>query len=152
MLEDFVLQILGQEWLWVIVVLVVVLFGSNKIPELAKTIGRATGEFQKARMQIQKEIDKAQSELNMTPLNVDLNKVPEMLKGDLSKAPEMLMKELNKAPEMLKKELNKAPEMLKKELNKQPERLKLEEAARALGIDPADKTDGQLKEEIKRVL
>lgn len=152
MLEDFVLQILGQEWLWVIVVLVVVLFGGNKIPELAKTIGRATGEFQKARMQIQKEIDQVQSEINKTPLNVDLSKTSEMLKTDLSKAPEQLKTDLSKAPGMLMKELNKAPEMVMKELNKPTERLKLEEAAKALGIDPADKTDVQLKEEIKRVI
>ena len=46
----------GQEWLWVIVVVVVLIFGAKKIPELAKTFGRAKGEFEKGKIEGEKEL------------------------------------------------------------------------------------------------
>ena len=43
---------------WVIIVAVIlILFGSaKKIPEFARSLGRATGEFNRGKMEIQKEI------------------------------------------------------------------------------------------------
>ena len=37
--------IAGQEWIIVIVIAVVLIFGAKKIPQLAKTFGKAKGEF-----------------------------------------------------------------------------------------------------------
>ena len=37
--------IAGQEWIFVIIIAVVLIFGAKKIPELAKTFGKAKGEF-----------------------------------------------------------------------------------------------------------
>ena len=39
-----------------IVVAIIVLFGANKIPELAKSLGRATGEFKKGKHEIENEL------------------------------------------------------------------------------------------------
>ncbi|MBC7091520.1 MAG: twin-arginine translocase TatA/TatE family subunit, partial [Nitrososphaeria archaeon] len=40
MLENQALfNIAGMEWFWVLIVVVVLLFGASKIPELAKAIG-----------------------------------------------------------------------------------------------------------------
>jgi len=72
MIEDFVFNIGGQEWIFVIIVLVVLLFGASKIPEMARSIGKATGEFQRGKMEIQKEIDKASKELDKTPERLKL--------------------------------------------------------------------------------
>jgi len=42
---------------WAIVVLVIlVLFGTKKLPEFARNIGRASGEFTRGKMEIEKEI------------------------------------------------------------------------------------------------
>jgi len=38
------------------VVIGVVIFGAKKIPELAKTFGKAKGEFEKGRMESEKEL------------------------------------------------------------------------------------------------
>lgn len=39
-----------------IVLVVIVLFGANKIPELARSMGRATGEFKKGKQEIESEL------------------------------------------------------------------------------------------------
>jgi sec-independent protein translocase protein TatA len=38
---------MGPEWIVVGVVAVVVLFGAKKLPEMARSVGRAQGEFKK---------------------------------------------------------------------------------------------------------
>lgn len=48
----------GSEWLIVIVIVVVLIFGANKIPDLAKSLGRASGEFQKAKVESELEVQK----------------------------------------------------------------------------------------------
>lgn len=49
--------IAGQEWIFVIVIAVVLIFGAKKIPELAKTFGKAKGEFEKGKIEGDKELD-----------------------------------------------------------------------------------------------
>jgi sec-independent protein translocase protein TatA len=47
----------GFEWvILLIIIAVLLLFGPQKLPELARSIGRALGEFQRGRMEIQREI------------------------------------------------------------------------------------------------
>ena len=46
----------GSEWLIVIVIVVVLIFGANKIPDLAKSLGRASGEFQKGKVESEQEV------------------------------------------------------------------------------------------------
>ena len=46
----------------VIVILIVVLFGAKKIPELARSLGRASYEFKKAKEDIANEVKAAEEE------------------------------------------------------------------------------------------
>ena len=46
----------GLEWVIIILVIVVIFFGAKKIPELARSMEKATSEFQKARMKAKKTI------------------------------------------------------------------------------------------------
>ena len=39
-----------------IVVVIIVLFGASKIPELARSLGKATGEFKKGKNEIENEL------------------------------------------------------------------------------------------------
>src|SRR5574341_1043466 len=46
----------GWEWVIIIGLIVVVFFGVKKIPELARSFGKATAEYEKARIEAKKEI------------------------------------------------------------------------------------------------
>ena len=50
------LFIQGQEWIFVIIVAVILLFGAKKIPGLAKTFGKAKGEYEKGKIEADKEL------------------------------------------------------------------------------------------------
>ena len=55
-LSDIGNFIAGQEWIFVIIIAVVLIFGAKKIPELAKTFGKAKGEFEKGKIEGEKEL------------------------------------------------------------------------------------------------
>ena len=47
----------GMEWIFIIIIIVVVFFGVKQIPELARTFGKAGGEYEKAKLEAKKEMD-----------------------------------------------------------------------------------------------
>lgn len=60
-------QIEGFEWIiLLIIVAALFLFGPQKLPELARGFGRAMGEFQRGRMEIEREIRGQFSALSTT--------------------------------------------------------------------------------------
>ena len=48
----------GSEWFWIILV-VVILFGPKKIPEVARSLGRSIGEFKRAKEEFRREMQSA---------------------------------------------------------------------------------------------
>jgi len=46
----------GAPEIILIVIVVILLFGANKIPELARSLGKATGEFKKGKHDIEAEL------------------------------------------------------------------------------------------------
>ena len=50
--------IAGQEWIFVIIIAVVFIFGAKKIPELARTFGKAKGEFEKGKIEGDKDLNR----------------------------------------------------------------------------------------------
>ena len=57
MLEQITNFVAGAEWIWIIVIVAVLLFGAKKIPELAKTFGKAKGEYEKGRIEGDNELE-----------------------------------------------------------------------------------------------
>ena len=54
---DIAAQIEGIEWVVILIIIaVLLLFGPSKLPELARGVGRALGEFRRGRMEIEREI------------------------------------------------------------------------------------------------
>lgn len=53
----------GMEWLIIILVIVLILVGAKKIPEWARALGRATGEFKRGKLEVEKEIQGMSSEV-----------------------------------------------------------------------------------------
>ena len=56
MFESLMMFVGGYEWVWIIVIVGVLLFGAKKIPELARTLGKSIGEFEKGKMEGDKEL------------------------------------------------------------------------------------------------
>lgn len=56
----------GMEWLWIVLV-VIILFGGKKIPELAKGIGKGIREFNDAKDGIKKDIESGMNDKTSTP-------------------------------------------------------------------------------------
>lgn len=59
----------GSEWIF-IVLIAVLLFGANKLPELAQSAGSALGEFKKARYSAEQEVKEVKQE-TMEPVSED---------------------------------------------------------------------------------
>tara|TARA_B100001245_G_C22693203_1_gene338155 strand:+ start:77 stop:466 length:390 start_codon:yes stop_codon:yes gene_type:complete len=53
------LNIVGTEWIFIVLVVVILLFGSNRVPEVARSIGKALGEFHKGKAELEREIKAA---------------------------------------------------------------------------------------------
>jgi len=56
MFESLIMFVGGYEWVWIIVIVGVLLFGAKKIPELARTLGKSRGEFEKGKLEGDKEL------------------------------------------------------------------------------------------------
>jgi sec-independent protein translocase protein TatA len=49
MLESYLMSIGGSEWIIIGLLIIILLFGSKKLPEFSRTVGKAMGEFEKVR-------------------------------------------------------------------------------------------------------
>ena len=56
MLESLHLFVFGPEMIILVVIIGVLLFGAKKIPELARTLGKSKGEFEKGKIEGDKEL------------------------------------------------------------------------------------------------
>ena len=57
---------MGSEWIIIIFVALIVLLGTNRLPEVAKKLGKVVGEYSKAKNEIQKQFkDVSDSNLNV---------------------------------------------------------------------------------------
>lgn len=58
-LSSFLMQIpAGFEWVLIIIVIVVLFFGVKKIPEIARSFGRAKTEYEKSKIEARRELQK----------------------------------------------------------------------------------------------
>ena len=55
----------GLEWVIIIALIVLVFFGVRKIPELARSFGKASAEFEKARIEAKRELQQLKSQGNV---------------------------------------------------------------------------------------
>jgi sec-independent protein translocase protein TatA len=51
----------GDQVLIIAVIIIALIFGAGKIPELAKALGRAQGEFEKGKVESQMEVERLKS-------------------------------------------------------------------------------------------
>jgi sec-independent protein translocase protein TatA len=56
----------GAEWLYILIG-VIILFGADKLPKLARGLGKSMGEFKKAKDEFEKEIHNAANTTEVKP-------------------------------------------------------------------------------------
>ena len=56
MIENTINFVAGAEWVWIIVIVGILIFGAKKIPELARTLGKAKGDYEKGRIESEKDL------------------------------------------------------------------------------------------------
>ena len=69
---DYTLNIIGSEWIIIIFVALILLFGTNKLPEAGKKIGKMVGEYNKAKTEMQNQI-KEYSNPDSKESNISIN-------------------------------------------------------------------------------
>lgn len=52
---DYWLNIMGSEWIIIIFVALIVLLGTNRLPDVTKKIGKAVGEYNKTKNDVQNQ-------------------------------------------------------------------------------------------------
>ena len=57
MISVFQMNIGGSEWVIIILVGLILLFGSKKVPEISRTLGRAAAEYEKAQQLFRKGME-----------------------------------------------------------------------------------------------
>ncbi len=66
------MTVFGPEMIVLVVIVGVLIFGAAKIPKLAKTFGKAKGEFEKGKIEADKELKDFKDEVNSTPKDKDI--------------------------------------------------------------------------------
>ena len=63
------MTVMGPEIIILVIVVGVLIFGAAKIPKLAKTFGKAKGEFEKGKIEADRELKDFKDEVNSTAKN-----------------------------------------------------------------------------------
>jgi sec-independent protein translocase protein TatA len=50
-----------DDWLIIAVVVAILFYGSSKIPQLARSLGRSVGEFKRGRLEVERELKAEQA-------------------------------------------------------------------------------------------
>jgi sec-independent protein translocase protein TatA len=80
---DYSLNILGSEWIIIIFVALVLILGTNQLPNAAKKLGRVVNEFNKAKNEVQNQIrDVSNTNLDISgPLETERQKLEMIAKS-----------------------------------------------------------------------
>ena len=81
LLSNLMMQLVGiggAELIIIAIIFVALIFGSKKMPELARSIGKATTEYEKAKIQVKREIEVIKNQdINENP-NLDRKKLEDI--------------------------------------------------------------------------
>jgi sec-independent protein translocase protein TatA len=81
LLSNLMMQLVGiggAELIIIAIIFVALIFGSKKMPEIARSIGKATTEYEKAKIQVKREIEVIKNQdINENP-NLDRKKLEDI--------------------------------------------------------------------------
>jgi TatA/E family protein of Tat protein translocase len=127
----------GGTEILIVLAIAVMLFGPKKLPELARTIGEAMGEYHKATREFETEIRKTSNAVDRE-ITTATNVEP---KSPMAKPPAPTPGISSNRPITQNKSATGSA-------SKTPKNLQVKEIAKNLGINTTNKTDTQLLKEI----
>ena len=80
----------GSEWIIIILVTIFLIFGSKRLPEISRLMGRAVGEYNKAKQSINKEVRNISSTSSENIEEASTSKITKIAKGPVSSEREKL--------------------------------------------------------------
>ncbi|MGB8218133.1 MAG: twin-arginine translocase TatA/TatE family subunit [Candidatus Methanoperedens sp.] len=100
---------IGTPEILLILVIIIIFFGANKIPELARSFGKATGEFKKAKQESELEMKDFEKSLKESKSTSDNSSRIRTMAKDLGiaiegKSDEQLLDEIQKKMPTVKSE------------------------------------------------
>ena len=80
---DYSLNILGSEWIIIVFVALILILGTNQLPNAAKKLGKAVNEFNKAKNEVQSQMKGiSNTDLNISgPLETERQKLETIAKS-----------------------------------------------------------------------
>ena len=106
---DYSLNIAGSEWMIIVFVAIVLVLGTGKLPSVAKKLGKAVNEYNKAKNEIQEQmkIGEEQSPKITGPVGTEREKLETMAKSmgvNVKKSDDELRKMISEKMGQKKKE------------------------------------------------
>lgn len=74
----FMRTIAGTEWIIIILLALVLLFGTKKLPQFSRSIGKAVGEFEKAKDMFRKEMEEASQQVKRPAASSPPERIPKI--------------------------------------------------------------------------
>jgi sec-independent protein translocase protein TatA len=63
------MMVIGIEWIVIVVVIVMLFVGVKKIPQLAKSFGKASAEFQKSKIEANRELEQLKDRTEVSDID-----------------------------------------------------------------------------------
>ena len=63
------IMVIGIEWIIIIVVIVMLFFGVKKTPQLARSVGKASAEFQKSKIEANRELERLKDRTGVSDID-----------------------------------------------------------------------------------
>ena len=83
----------GFEWIIILIIIaVLLLFGPQKLPELARGIGRALGEFRRGKIEVERQISEELTDIDVRDTRARVEKAASALRIPSSGRSEMQLK------------------------------------------------------------
>ena len=64
-MSDFSLNIIGNDWIMIVLVALVLLLGTKRLPDMTRKIAKVMTQYDKTKNMVQEEIQKAKGEFNV---------------------------------------------------------------------------------------
>lgn len=80
----------GSEWIIIILITIFLIFGSKRLPEISRSMGRAIGEYNKAKHSINEEVRNISSKSSQNIEDASNYKITKIAKGPVSSEREKL--------------------------------------------------------------